>query len=165
MLAFSQIAESTRISNDRTITMPDISSSHFEFAFKTTSKSPTESVLKLKKSLDHADSLEDLHSAIAEVRAQREALTNTLDKHVSANQLAQSQGLRHLNLLRAQLGSALSQSHELTSTLSSASFVASGLSSRVRRIDLEQSRVREALDYVNKVIELKSSRSGCASRH
>lgn len=160
MLAFSQIAESTRISNNRTITMPDISSSHFEFAFKTTSKSPTESVLKLKKSLDHADSLEDLHSAIAEVRAQREALTNTLDKHVSANQLAQSQGLRHLNLLRAQLGSALSQSHELTSTLSSASFVASGLSSRVRRIDLEQSRVREALDYVNKVIELKSSVQG-----
>ncbi|KAF5093628.1 hypothetical protein D0Z00_003954 [Geotrichum galactomycetum] len=140
--------------------MPDISPSHFDFAFQTSSKAPTESILKLKKSLDHADSLEDLHSAIVEVRAQREALANTLDKHVSANQLAQSQGLRRLNLLRAQLGSALSQSHELTSTLSSASFVASGLSSRVRRIDLEQSRVREALDYVNNVIELKSSVQG-----
>lgn len=140
--------------------MPDISSNHFEFAFQSTSNTPTDTVLKLKRSLDHADSLEDLHSAIAEVRAQRAALTNTLEKHVSVNQLAQSQGLRRLNLLRAQLGSALSQSHELTSTLSSASFVASGLSSRVRRIDLEQSRVREALDYVNNVIELKSSVQG-----
>lgn len=140
--------------------MPDISSNHFEFTFQSTSNAPTDTVLKLKRSLDHADSLEDLHSAIAEVRAQHAALTNTLEKHVSANQLAQSQDLRRLNLLRAQLGSALSQSHELTSTLSSASFVASGLSSRVRRIDLEQSRVREALDYVNNVIELKSSVQG-----
>lgn len=140
--------------------MLDISEiNQYKFTF-TSGKTRSENVLKLKKALEHASSLEDLQTALHAVRAQRDSTTTALERYVSSTQVAQSQDLRRLNLLRAQLGSALSSSHELAATLSSASFVASNLSSKVRRIDLEQSRVKESLEYVKNVIELKSSVHG-----
>lgn len=117
-------------------------------------------VTKLAKVLDHASSEEDVQSALSAIRIEREQVTAALKKHVSESEITQSQDLRRVNLLRTQLGSALGLSHELAATLSSTSFVASSLSSKVRRIDLEQSRVKESLEYVKSVIELKKSVHG-----
>lgn len=123
-------------------------------------KVQSDHVLKLKHAFERASSLEDLQATLSAVKSQRDSSTSSLQRYVSSSQVAQAHDLRRLNLLRAQLGSALSSSHELSATLSSASFVASNLSSKVRRFDLEQSRVKEALGYVGNVIELKSSVHG-----
>lgn len=140
--------------------MPDITDLN-QYSFQFASGKPrSERVSKLKKGLEHANTLEDLQAALTAVRDATESLTSNLQHYVSSTKASQSQDLRRVNLLRAQLGNALSSSHELAATLGSASFVASNLSSKVRRIDLEQSRVKESLTYVSNVIELKSSVHG-----
>lgn len=140
--------------------MPDISDFN-QYSFQLASGKPrSEQVGRLKKQLEHATTLEDLQAALASVHVARESTTTALQRYVSSAEATQSQDLRRINLLRAQLGNALNSSHELAATLGSASFVASSLSSKVRRIDLEQSRVKEALAYVGNVIELKSSVHG-----
>lgn len=110
---------------------------------------------KLTKDVIHASTLEDLRVALQQVKTARSSIDHSLQRYVSSTSLAHSNQVRKLNLLKAQLGSALSSSHDLLSNLSSASFGASALAVKVRRIDLEQSRVSESLQYVNDVIELK----------
>lgn len=115
---------------------------------------------KLLKNTNHASSIDDLHAVLQQVKTFRASVDNNLQRFVSSASLSHSQEARKLALLKSQLGSALSSSHDLLSTLSSASFVASSLAVKVRRLDLEQARVKEALKYVKDVIELKRSIQG-----
>lgn len=115
---------------------------------------------RLKRDVDHASSIDDLRISLQQVRSGRSSLENSLQRYVSSSSVSHSNQLRKLNLIQTQLGSALSSSHDLLSSLSSASFVASSLAVKVRRLDLEQSRVKEALQYVKDVIELKQSVQG-----
>ncbi|VVT50091.1 uncharacterized protein SAPINGB_P002596 [Magnusiomyces paraingens] len=115
---------------------------------------------KLRRDVDHAASIDDLRIALHQVKMARFSVDTSLQRYVSTTSLAHSNESRKLNKLKAQLGSALSTSHDLLSTLSSAAFVASSLAVKVRSLDLEQSRVKLSLQYVTDVIELKKAVQG-----
>lgn len=115
---------------------------------------------KLLQNAAHASSIEDLQTVLQQIKVARSSNEQELQNFMSSASTSHSQEARKLTLLKSQLGSALSSSHDLLSTLSSASFAASTLAVKVRRLDLEQSRVKESLKYVNDVIDLKRSVQG-----
>ncbi|KAK9466158.1 COG4 transport protein-domain-containing protein [Lipomyces arxii] len=64
--------------------------------------------------------------------------------------------LQRLDILGASLGTPQQTARGISKMISDASFVASRISQKVRQLDKEQSRVKQALDYVSKTQELKS---------
>uniref|UniRef100_A0A060SWE0 Conserved oligomeric Golgi complex subunit 4 n=1 Tax=Blastobotrys adeninivorans TaxID=409370 RepID=A0A060SWE0_BLAAD len=86
-----------------------------------------------------------------------------LSRYTSQADLNNGHAAKRIDFLRAQLGSALSTSHELASLLQESGLVASRISGKIRAIDLEKSRVQQSLDYVEKVMLLKRSVLGAQS--
>ncbi|KAI9835333.1 MAG: hypothetical protein M1819_002477 [Sarea resinae] len=102
-------------------------------------------------------------SSIADIQATLEALnvreasvTERLDSLV-ASQKDLSRELGRLDLLRVQLGSQVVNTRSISNGMfSDAASTASRISSAVKRLDLEQSRVQATLEVVEQVAELKA---------
>ena len=102
-------------------------------------------------------------SSVAEIRAtlahlnDREASVTARLTSLIASQKDLSRELGRLDLLRAHLGSQAVATRSISNgMLSNAATTANRISSAVKRLDLEQSRVKATLDVVEQVAELKA---------
>lgn len=113
-----------------------------------------------KASVHDAASEAEMHAALAALHERETAVRARLDALV-ASRTDLSRELGRLDLLRAGLGAqviaARSIGHEM---LSSAAQTAGRLSSRVKELELEKSRVGETLGVVEQVAELKACVNG-----
>ena len=105
--------------------------------------------------IDTATSVQDIRATLAQLGDQEAAVTSRLDALVASQKdLAREFG--RLDLLRAHLGSQVGSTRSIShGMLSGAASTAERISSAVKRLDLEQSRVRATLDVVEQVAELK----------
>lgn len=104
----------------------------------------------------NASSVAEIKATLSHLHEQEAAVTARLDALV-ASQKDFSRELGRLDLLRAHLGSQTSTTRAISNgMLSGAASTADRISSAVRRLDLEQSRVKSTLEVVEQVSELKA---------
>lgn len=109
-------------------------------------------------------------SSIAEIRAAlaalhtRDAVVTSQLRHLIDSQADLSRELGRLDLLRAHLGSQVVGTRNIShGMLDNAARTATGLSGRVKLLDLEKTRVEDTLGVVNQVAELKACVAGVVS--
>ncbi|CAZ84937.1 unnamed protein product [Tuber melanosporum] len=100
--------------------------------------------------------VEELRAALAHLTAQDACIDNKL-RTLLLKQSELEHSLTRLDLLRAHLGTQVVAARTLSNTmLSPAATTAQRVSSSVKRLDIEQSRVRATLEVVEQVSELKA---------
>lgn len=110
----------------------------------------------------NASSVAEIKATLTHLHEQETAVTARLDALV-ASQKDFSRELGRLDLLRANLGSPTTTTRAVSNgMLSGAAGTADRISSAVRRLDLEQSRVKNTLEVVEQVSELKACALGVA---
>ncbi|KAK9455636.1 COG4 transport protein-domain-containing protein [Dipodascopsis uninucleata] len=98
---------------------------------------------------------EEIEASVGQLHAESDAVNVQL-KDIYNTQLSPlSFSLQRLDILGASLSNPMQTARSLSQVVSDAAFVASRISQKVRQLDMEQSRVQEALDYVSKTQELK----------
>lgn len=97
----------------------------------------------------------EIYSSLEALSREEELLSRKVDKLLS-NAGSLTRSLQKLDLLRAQSQSLQVSSSYLLSTLETTAATAERISSNVRGLDAEQSRVKETLKYVEEVKELKA---------
>ncbi len=103
-----------------------------------------------------ASSVADIKSTLARLGQQEASVTSRLDS-LLASQRDLSRDLGRLDLLRAQIGSQAVATRSISNgILSNAASTATRICGAVKRLDLEQVRVRSTLDVVEQVAELKA---------
>lgn len=104
----------------------------------------------------NASSVAEIKATLSHLHDQETTVTARLDALV-ASQKDFSRELGRLDLLRANLGSQTSTTRSIRhGMLSDAAVTADRISSAVRRLDLEQARVKATLEVVEQVAELKA---------
>lgn len=110
----------------------------------------------------NANSVADIKATLSQLHEQEAAVTARLTSLI-ASQKDFSRELGRLDLLRAHLGSQARTTRAVShGMLSEAASTADNISSAVRKLDLEQSRVKSTLDMVGQVVELKACVLGVA---
>ncbi|RCI14606.1 hypothetical protein L249_6831 [Ophiocordyceps polyrhachis-furcata BCC 54312] len=110
--------------------------------------------------IQEADSETELRAALAGLHRGEAALQSRLDA-LLASKADLSRDLGRLDVLRASLGAQVVAARSIGSEmLASAAETAGRLSDRVKRLDLEKSRVEETLEVVEQVAELKACVNG-----
>ncbi|KAL4901928.1 hypothetical protein BDW74DRAFT_187113 [Aspergillus multicolor] len=110
----------------------------------------------------NANSVAEIKATLTHLHEQEAAVTARLDALV-ASQKDFSRELGRLDLLRAHLGSQTSTTRAISNgMLAGAAATADRISSAVRYLDLEQSRVKKTLEVVEQVSELKACVLGVA---
>ena len=103
-----------------------------------------------------ASSVTQIRAVLDQLKKQDNAATARLDSLVES-QNSFSRDLHRLDILRARLGSQVVTTRALgNGMLDDAASAAKHISTAVKRLDLEQSRVKATLDVVEQVAELKS---------
>lgn len=103
-----------------------------------------------------ANSIAEIKANLAQLSQQEASVTSRLDNLI-ASQRDLTRELGRLDLLRAQIGSQAVATRSISNgILSSAASTATRISGAVKRLDLEQARVRGTLDVVEQVAELKA---------
>ena len=98
----------------------------------------------------------DLRAVLSQLSQQERSITSKLDT-LLASQKDLSRQLTRLDLARAQLGPQVIAARSISNgMLSSASSTANRISSSVKRLDNEQAAVKNTLEVVEQVAELKS---------
>lgn len=115
---------------------------------------------KAESPLSHVSNVADLRAALRALHDRESAITARLDS-LLASQPDLSRHLGRLDLLRAGLGAQVIAARSINNDmLSSAAETAGSLSSRVKELDLEKSRVEDTLGVVEQVAELKACVNG-----
>ncbi|KAK4181010.1 putative oligomeric Golgi complex subunit 4 [Triangularia setosa] len=110
--------------------------------------------------IQNATSPAEIRAALASLHARESSLTDRLAT-LTSSQADLTRSLSRLDNLRAGLGAQVIASRGISNgMLASASETASHLSSRVRTLDLEKSRVEDTLRVVEQVAELKACVAG-----
>ncbi|KAG5302753.1 golgi transport complex subunit Cog4 [Histoplasma capsulatum G186AR] len=110
----------------------------------------------------NARTIADIKATLSHLHDREAAVTARLDALV-ASQKDFSRELGRLDLLRAQLGSQVTTTRAIShGMLADAARTADRISSAVKRLDLQQSRVKATLDVVEQVVELKACVLGVA---
>lgn len=110
----------------------------------------------------NASSVADIKATLSHLHDREAAVTTRLDALI-ASQKDLSRELGRLDLLRAHLGSQASSTRAIShGMLSEAAGTAHRISSAVKKLDLEQSRVKATLEVVEEVVELKACVLGVA---
>jgi hypothetical protein len=109
-----------------------------------------------------ATSVAEIRAALSKLHAKDASVTSQLDNLIASQKELQRE-LGRLDLFRANLSTQASKTRALShGTLSDASSTANRISSSVKRLDLEQSRVKATLTVVEQVGELKACVLGVA---
>ena len=109
-----------------------------------------------RRDISQAASIEEVRATLTQLHERDLSVTARLDALI-ASQKDFSKEIGRLDLLRAHLGSHAVATRSISnSMLSSAAATANKISSAVRRLDLEQSRVQATFDVVEQVAELKA---------
>lgn len=108
----------------------------------------------------NASSVAEIKAALSRLHSQEASVTARLDALVTS-QRDLSRELGRLDLLRAHIGTQTSTTRAIShGMLSEAAGTAERISSAVRRLDLEQARVKATLEVVEQVAELKACALG-----
>lgn len=111
---------------------------------------------QLSTDIYKASSVSEIRAALAHLSDREASVTARLNSLI-ASQKDLSRELGRLDLLRAHLGSQAVATRSISNgMLSNAATTANRISGAVKRLDLEQSRVKATLDVVEQVAELKS---------
>lgn len=106
--------------------------------------------------IHQACSLHEIRASLAYLNEQETAITGQIDRLISS-QRDLTRELGRLDLLRAQIGSQNVATRSISNgLLSGASSTATAISVAVKRLDLEQARVKSTLEVVEQVAELKA---------
>jgi conserved oligomeric Golgi complex subunit 4 len=106
--------------------------------------------------IHQANSISDIKAALSSLHAREATVTARLDSLLSSQKEFQRE-LGRLDILRAHLSSQTNTTRSISNgMLSEASSTASRISGAVKRLDLEQSRVKATLEVVEQVAELKA---------
>ncbi|KAI4121922.1 MAG: hypothetical protein LQ338_006086 [Usnochroma carphineum] len=106
--------------------------------------------------MDGAVSIAEILDSMAQLSQQEADVTARLDALI-ASQNALKHDLSRLDILRANLGSQAASTRSIgNAMLSQAATTAKRLSAAVSQLDLEQARVKDTLDVVEQVAELKT---------
>ncbi|OAA35317.1 calcium-transporting ATPase type 2C member 1 [Beauveria brongniartii RCEF 3172] len=106
--------------------------------------------------LENAATLADVRAALDALHVREEGITRRLDNLI-ASQTDLSRDLGRLDMLRAGLGSQVIATRSIgNEMLATAAETAGDLSSKVKKLDLEKSRVEDTLRVVEQVAELKA---------
>lgn len=123
---------------------------------------PAQSVSHTSSDIFNASSVAEIKATLSHLHDQEVSVTSRLDALV-ASQKDFSRELGRLDLLRAHIGSQTSNTRSIShGMLSSAAATADRISSAVRRLDLEQARVKATLKVVEQVVDLKACVLGVA---
>ncbi|KAL3471696.1 oligomeric Golgi complex component 4 [Aspergillus californicus] len=123
---------------------------------------PTEEPTSPPSDIYNATSVADIKATLTHLHEQEATVTALLDALI-ASQKDFSRELGRLDLLRAHLGSQTGTTRAIShGMLSGAAATADRISSAVRHLDLEQSRVKMTLEMVEQVSELKACVLGVA---
>lgn len=110
----------------------------------------------------NASSVAEIKAALSHLHNQEASVTARLDALVTSQQDL-SRELGRLDLMRANIGSQTTTTRSIShGMLSEAAGTADRISSAVRRLDLEQARVKATLEMVEQVAELKACALGVA---
>ncbi|KAG0160251.1 hypothetical protein PDIDSM_7778 [Penicillium digitatum] len=127
-----------------------------------TSASPAETSPPPQPDIFNASSVAEIKATLSHLHSQEASVTARLDALVTS-QKDLSRELGRLDLMRANIGSHLSTTRSIShGMLSEAAGTADRISSAVRRLDLEQARVKATLEVVEQVAELKACALGVA---
>lgn len=108
------------------------------------------------KDVFSAKSVAEIKATLVELQQKEASVTEKLDKLVSSQKELQRE-LSRLDLFRANLSTQAAKTRAISNgMLSDASSTANRISASVKRLDLEQSRVKETLTVVEQVRELKA---------
>lgn len=103
-----------------------------------------------------AKSITEIRASLSHLSGQEASVTARLENLIAA-QKDLTRELGRLDLLRAQIGSQTVATRSISNgVLSGAASTATRIFGAVKRLDLEQSRVRSTLDVVEQVAELKA---------
>ncbi|KAF7506554.1 hypothetical protein GJ744_011591 [Endocarpon pusillum] len=103
-----------------------------------------------------ASSVAEIRSTLSQLHMRDAAVTSQLDELLASQKDFQRE-LRRLDILRAGLSTQTSRTRSISNGMvSNAAATAHKISSSVKRLDLEQSRVKATLDVVDQVAELKA---------
>jgi len=112
--------------------------------------------IKHDTTIDSASNVEEIYSCLSSLSAQESKINQSL-KSLLALQSDLSRELSRLDLIRARLGTQVVTARGLASgMLSSAATTATRVFSAVKKLDIEQGRVKETLAVVESVVELKA---------
>ena len=107
-------------------------------------------------SVYEASSIAEIKRSLAQLSEKESSVTSRLDNLI-ASQRDLTRELGRLDILHAQIGSQAVATRSISNgILSNAASTATRISSAVKRLDLEQARVRSTLDVVEQVAELKA---------
>ena len=110
-----------------------------------------------------SSSIADIRAALAALHTRDTVVTSQL-RHLIDSQADLSRELGRLDLLRAHLGNQVVGTRNIShGMLDNAARTASGLSGRVKLLDLEKTRVEDTLGVVSQVAELKACVAGVVS--
>ena len=111
--------------------------------------------LQVESRVDISSSVADVKTALSRLERQEAKVTVRLDSLIAA-QKELTRELGRLDLLRAQIGSqAVATRSIVNGFVSGAASTAAQISGVVKRLDLEQARVKDTLDVVEQVANLK----------
>ena len=106
--------------------------------------------------ISEATSVTEIRATLSKLKEQEESVTARLNQLI-ATQNELSRELGKLDLMRAQVGSQAVATRSISNNmLSDAAATAHRISGAVKRLDLEQARVKATLDVVEQVAELKA---------
>ena len=118
--------------------------------------SGADAIATTERTLSGARSITEINGNLARLEEQEGSVTVSL-RDLMSRQKQSSRELGRLDLLRAQLGSQAVAARRISNgVLADAAATALRISSAVKRLDLEQARVKETLDIVDQVAELKA---------
>lgn len=127
-----------------------------------TNASPTETSPPPQPDIFNASSVAEIKATLSHLHTQEASVTARLDALVTS-QKDLSRELGRLDLMRANIGTHASTTRSIShGMLSEAAGTADRISSAVRRLDLEQARVKATLEVVEQVAELKACALGVA---
>lgn len=107
-------------------------------------------------SMAKARSVSEIQTTLAQLKEQETSVTARLNTLI-ASQNGLSREMGKLDLMRAHLGTQAAATRSIsTNMLSDAASTASRISAAVKRLDLEQARVKATLEVVEQVAELKA---------
>ncbi|KAJ9488059.1 hypothetical protein VN97_g5235 [Penicillium thymicola] len=127
-----------------------------------TNASSTETSPPPQPDIFNANSVAEIKATLSHLHTQEASVTARLDALVTS-QKDLSRELGRLDLMRANIGTHASTTRSVShGMLSEAAGTADRISSAVRRLDLEQARVKATLEVVEQVAELKACALGVA---
>lgn len=110
--------------------------------------------------VSQASSIDELNKTVGQLTIEDDEVTANLDQLVESASRSQSNNVARIQGLQSDMSKILARSETVCNSFKETSSIGAEISSRVKAVDIELSRVRDALQYVENVMTLKTSIAG-----